>query len=60
MSNKKIHLLTIVMNGKISNTDQKHFVYQAVNGIVWHFNMGGPWDWLPLNLNPLEMFDIDW
>ncbi len=31
MSNKKIHLLAVVMKGKISDIDQNHFLYQAVN-----------------------------
>ncbi len=31
MSNKTIHPLTVVIKGKISYIDQKHFLYQAVN-----------------------------
>ncbi len=53
MSNKKTFTpLTVVMKGKISYIDQKHFLYQAVNHVffyckVCHFNMGRLWDWLP-------------
>ncbi len=31
MSKKKIHPFTVVKKGKISNIDQNHFLYQAVN-----------------------------
>ncbi len=46
MSYKKLHPLTVIMKGKISNIDQNPFLYQTVNILffcckVGHFNMGG-------------------
>ncbi len=40
MSIKKMHTLTVVMKGKISDKDQNHFLYQAVNILFSSVKLG--------------------